>query len=96
MDSGAILRMEPNYNNNIALFARGVLRDLSRANDKLISLFLDLLESDDRALDIAKQLPFPIKEMIESCASHIRIAVDGDALCAFIINGSDRIQARIR
>jgi hypothetical protein len=37
--TGVILSMAPNFDNNIALFARGVPQDLSRAKDKLISLY---------------------------------------------------------
>ena len=96
VESGAILRMAPNYDNNIALFARGVPRDLGRANDKLISLFCELPERDRRALEIAKQFPVPTKEMIKGCISQIAIPIDREAVCTFIINGSDRIQERVK
>ena len=92
VESGVILRMAPNFDNNIALFARGVPRDLDRAEDKLVSLFCGLLEQDRRALEIAKQFPVPTKEMIEECLSQITIQINKDTVCKFITNGSNQIQ----
>ena len=43
-DSGKILRMAPNFDNNIALIARGYSEDPGRTNGLLISLFIDFLE----------------------------------------------------
>ena len=95
VDSGAILRMAPNYDNNIALFARGIPSDLTRSNDKLISLFCEFLEKDNRAVKIAAQFPAPTPDMVETCARAIPIPMDVNAVCEFIINGSEQIQACI-
>ena len=94
--SGEILRMAPNYDNNIALFARGIPHDLSRSSDMLVSLFLDFLGQDNRALEIARQLPVPTKAMIEECADGIAIPADKSAVCSFVLNGSDILQKRIK
>ena len=102
-ESGEILRMAPNFDNNIALFALGVPKDIGRANDKLISLFLDLLKADCRALSIVKNFPAPTEPMIEECLRQIPIDIDeclrqttGDTgkktVTDFIMNGSGRIQ----
>ena len=95
VETGAVLRMAPNFDNNIALFARGIPKYPERSNDKLISLFCDLLERDDRALDIAKRFPVPDCDMIISSAAQITIRIDRDILCAFIMNGSRHIQDHI-
>ena len=94
-ESGVILRMAPNYDNNIALFARGIPADLDRTEDKLVSLYCELLERDRSALEIAKHFPVPTKEMIEGCISQISIPIDKETVCKFVINGSNQIQERI-
>jgi len=96
VESGAILRMAPNYDNNIALFARGVPNNLNRENDKLISLFSDLLEQDNRALEIAKGFPVPTDRIIRECLSRVAIPIDNEAVYTFILSGSNRIQEHIK
>jgi len=95
VDSGEILSMAPNFDNNIALFSRGIPQNLARANDKLIELFSELLEQDGRALAFAQALPAPTREMIEGCARATGIPVDLDTLCEFILGGSEQVQAQI-
>lgn len=95
VDSGEILSLAPNFDNNIALFSRGVPQDLARANDKLIALFNELLEQDGRALELARALPAPTREMVESCALATGSPIDMDTLCAFVLGGSEQVQAQI-
>jgi len=96
VETGAILRMAPNFDNNIALFARGVPQNLDRAGDKLVSLFCVLLAHDSRALDIVRRFPVPDREMIETCAQQAGVPMDVESVCAFVLNGSGFVQARIR
>ncbi len=93
---GRILSMAPNFDNNIALFARGIPQKLERTNDKLIALFLELLERDSRALTMAQRLPVPSASMLEQCMDMIPIAIDRQAVCAFVMNGSAQVQERIQ
>ena len=95
-ETGSILRMAPNFDNNIALFARGIPGNLDRLNDKLISLFCKLLEQDSRALEIVKRFTFPDRDMIGKCVDQIAIPIEAEIICAFIMNGSDQIQENIR
>ena len=94
--TGAVLRMAPNFDNNVALFARGIPENLERSNDKLVSLFCDLLKRDDNALGIVQKFPVPDRDMIKDCAGQIAIRIDQEVLCAYIMNGSGRIQDHIR
>ncbi|MDR3314300.1 MAG: hypothetical protein LBS96_07590 [Oscillospiraceae bacterium] len=94
-DTGAVLSMAPNFDNNIALFSRGIPQNLSRTNDKLLALFCELLAQDARAFALAKALPIPAKGQIEACALATGIPVAMDALCAFICNGSAQVQRQI-
>lgn len=100
VDTGIVLGMAPNYDNNVALFARGVTKKLDRDNDKLIALFCELLEKNSRALELARRLPGPDHGMIEKCISQIAIAIDvpieKEVVCAFILNGSKQIQNTIQ
>jgi len=95
VDSGEILSMAPNFDNNIALFARG-LPKLERAHDKLIALFCELLAEDERALAFAKEFPTPTPQMIAACAQATDIAVDLDALHTFVMNGSAQLQTHMQ
>jgi len=96
VDSGEILSMAPNFDNNVALFSRGIPQNLARANDKLIELFHELLEQDERALALAQALPAPTREMIESCALATGTSVDIDTLCEFVQGGSEQVQIQIQ
>ena len=105
--SGEILSMAPNFDNNVALFSRGIPQNLARANDKLVELWGELLEQDERTLEFAQALPAPTREMIEGCAWATGIPADLDArcevlrgscedvLCEFILVGSEQVQAQI-
>ena len=95
-ETGAVLRMAPNFDNNIALFARGVPADLSRSNDRLISMFCEFLAQDDRASNVAAGLPVPDRRMIENCTDEISIPIETDTVCAFVLNGSMAIQESIK
>lgn len=90
VNTGNILSMAPNFDNNIALFARGVPKDLSRKNDKLISLYIELLEKDNRAREIAAELPSPIWEMVKHIADELGM-VDTDDVVSFVMFGTERI-----
>jgi hypothetical protein len=67
-DSGDILCMAPNYDNNIALISRGYLHDVSRKQDGLIRFFSDFISEN-------KEVALTYKDMIESGEIPI---VDGD------------------
>jgi hypothetical protein len=97
VETGAILRMAPNFDNNIALFARGIPTNLNRTGDKLVSLFCELLEQDIRALEIVSRFPVPDLDMIDKCLKQVAIAVPIEAktVCTFIMNGSRLVQEYI-
>ena len=95
VETGAVLRMAPNFDNNIALFARGIPKKSDREGDKLISLFCELLENDARAREIVRVFPPPDRSMIEKCAGQIGIPMDKKTVCAFIMNGSKQVQDRM-
>lgn len=92
VNTGEILTMAPNFDNNIALFARGIPKNLTRENDKLIALYAELLQ-DERALRLAEELPTPTWDMVARCFTRTGVAMDIDQsiVSRFIMNGADRI-----
>ena len=96
VNTGAVLRMAPNYDNNIALISRGMPSDLERTNDRLIALFAELLKQKKEAFEIAKRLPVPDADMIVDCIKQVPIPVDTQAVTRFISSGSRRIQKQLR
>ncbi|MCL2212455.1 MAG: hypothetical protein FWB93_01290 [Oscillospiraceae bacterium] len=94
-NSGEVLSMAPNFDNNIALFARGIPANLARKNDKLIALYLDLLEQNSRANAIATGFPAPTREMLQRCVEETGIEMDDETIataCDFIMTGNEIIQ----
>ena len=95
-ESGEVLSMAPNFDNNIALFSRGIPEDLSRKNDKLISLFVELIKQNKRALDFAAGFPTPNRKMLLECAAGVPVGESTvSAACDFIISGSEIIQEHV-
>jgi len=92
VETGSVLSMAPNFDNNIALFARGVPAKMDRTSDKLILFYRDFLEQDSRALQIARCLPVPDRDTIEKCVNQVPIPVDIESVCRFVLNGSGLIQ----
>jgi hypothetical protein len=84
VDTGKVLRLAPNYDNNIALFSRGVPRDLSREKDKLIELYKDF----SNAVYTVKE------EMVDSCFKKLNIMEFNrykEDIVRFIMNGNKRL-----
>jgi hypothetical protein len=96
--SGDILALAPNFDNNVALFSRGYPKSSDRENDKLIELFLELLEKEPKALQYFNNLRLPRIEtrMISACADNIPIDVNHKFLSDFLLNGDRRIRQYIQ
>ena len=88
-----IVKLAPNYDNNIALISRGYPRFIERKKDTLIDLFIELLENSKEALRLFKDLNIPVitDELIRRCISETSFEVDGDKISKFILNGQKRI-----
>lgn len=93
-ESGNILALAPNFDNNIALISRGYPKDRSRKNDGLIRFFAEFLEEcpDSRKMYREMKWKKATPEMIEICLDEIPIPVDRAYICDFILNGQRRIQ----
>lgn len=91
--TGEIVKLAPNYDNNIALISRGYSMSVDRKKDMLIDLFLELMESNKEACRLFKNLNIPVitDELIRRCISETSFNVDGDRISEFILNGQKRI-----
>ena len=89
VDTGEILFMAPNYDNNIALIARGYPASASRIGDGLIRFFREFLDQNPgaRAMYQSMELPIITEQMIEECFAEIRIEIDRAFVKDFILNG---------
>ena len=91
--TGEILSLAPNYDNNIALIAKGYPTDVSRKSDGLIRFFSEFLMSSDDALEMYRQMDLPeiTDKIIDECFDEIPIEVDREYISSFILNGQARI-----
>lgn len=96
-DSGAVLGMAPNFDNNIALISRGYPANLTRENDRLIRLFAEFMDTCPEALDCFMELDIPEidRGMIEICMDKVAVHADREFICAFLLNGQRQVAAAI-
>ena len=87
--TGEIVRMAPNYDNNIALISRGYPSDISREHDGLIRFFREFMAEcpTARAMLQSMKLPRITERMIDECFEEIPIEADCGFIKAFVLNG---------
>ncbi len=95
--TGRILSLAPNFDNNLALFARGYPRDVSRTNDGMIKGFLSFLHKNAQAALLMKQITLPVisRELLEEILANNTIEIDKDLVINFILNGYQLIRERL-
>jgi len=91
--SGEILSLAPNYDNNIALIAKGYPKDATRSHDGLIGFFKEFIRNDSKACAMYKTMYLPVitEDIINACLDEIPIAVDRSYIRTFILCGQDKI-----
>lgn len=87
--SGNILSMAPNFDNNIALIARGYPQDKSREKDGIVRFFREFLAENAVARQMLREMELPeiTEESLEDCLNAVPIEADRDYIKAFILNG---------
>ena len=87
--TGEIVSMAPNFDNNIALISRGYPNSTGRENDGLIRFFRDFLRSNTAAREMIREMQIPeiSEEIIDECFDEIPIDVDREFVRVFILNG---------
>ena len=97
VNTGEILSLAPNYDNNIALISRGYQSDITRQNDALIIIFDEFINENEIAkemlvnINIAEISP----QMIDECLDEIPLKVDREFIQQFILNGQQIITQNI-
>lgn len=87
--TGKILSLAPNYDNNIALIAKGYLKDATRASDGLIKFLREFVQNNAVAREMYRSMNLPVitEEIIDECLDEIPIEVDRDYIRTFILSG---------
>lgn len=93
MDTGEIISLAPNFDNNIALISRGYPRDITRKSDGLIRFFREFVESTPEAKQMYGEMHLPniTAEAVKSVLAEIPIKADSDYILNFILNGQAEV-----
>ncbi len=84
IDTGEILGLAPNFDNNMALISRGYPKNITRKNDLLIRLFNELLDFDKR---LKRYIPDISEDMIKNVIKSVGMRVRSKEIITFIMNG---------
>ena len=95
--TGKILSLAPNYDNNIALIAKGYLSDVRRTHDGLIGFLKAFLQDCEEARELYREMRLPeiTEDIIDECLDEIPIEVDREYIRTFILCGQDRVRELI-
>ena len=88
-DSGEILCLAPNFDNNMALISRGYPRNITRKNDLLIKLFNELMQHDEK---LKKHIPTLSEDLIKRVIKSVGMRVKSKEITQFIMNGYNLIE----
>lgn len=97
VDTGEIISLAPNYDNNIALIAKGYPNNESRKGDGIIRFLTEFIRSCETAREIYREMDLPqiTEEIINECLDEIPIEVNRDFITSFILNGQNKIKGII-
>ena len=83
-DTGEIIGLAPNFDNNMALISKGYPKNIKRKNDLLIKLFNELMNYDN---SLKQFVPDLSEDMIKSVIKAVGMKVKSREITAFIMNG---------
>ena len=89
INTGDVLGLAPNFDNNMALISRGYPKNIKRKNDIFVSLFNELLEFDNR---LKKYIPPLTEEIILKVIKSVGMRVRSKEITEFIMNGYNQIE----
>ncbi len=98
VETGKILSLAPNYDNNIALISNGYPSDVTREHDGLMGFLEDFLADCEEAKKMLREMNLPTitEEMIAKCIAEIPTditeQVDVEYIKAFVLNGQERVR----
>ena len=103
-ETGEILRMAPNYDNNIALISRGYVKDICREKDGLIRFFSDFLTENEQVCEAYRkmlsegEIPVLDGHMVEAALNEVSqeiaesLGEEKDYIREFVLNGQNVMQ----
>jgi hypothetical protein len=89
VDTGKVLGLAPNFDNNMALISRGYPKNISSKNDLLIKLFNELISFDE---SLKSYIPQISEEVIAESIKSVGMRVKSKYITEFIMNRYDLIQ----
>lgn len=87
-ETGDVLGLAPNFDNNMALISKGYPKNIKRKNDLLVRLFNELLEYDSR---LKQYIPSLTEEMVLKTIKSVGMRVKSKEIAEFIMNGYKQI-----
>lgn len=87
-ETGDFLGFAPNFDNNMALIARGYPKNVERKNDALVRFFNELVAYDN---SFKKLLPLVTEETVTSVLKKLNMKVKSKVIVNFIMNGYRQI-----
>ena len=88
-DTGEILGLAPNFDNNMALISRGYPKNITRKNDLLIKLFNELMRHDN---NLKRYIPTLSEDLIKKVIKLTGMRVKSNEITKFIMNGYNLIE----
>ena len=88
-DTGEIVFLSPNFDNNMALISRGYLKNTSRKKDVLIGEFNELIKYDS---SLKKYIPVLTVEDIRKVLLTTNMKVKTETVINYIISGYNQIK----
>lgn len=89
IETGDILGLAPNFDNNMALISRGYPKNIKRKNDVLVRLFNELIRYDNR---LKKYIPELTEEIILNVIKSVGMRVRSKEITEFIMNGYKQLE----
>lgn len=88
-ETGEVLGLAPNFDNNMALISRGYPKNIKRKNDVLVRLFNELLEYDS---SLKKYIPTLTEEIVLNTIKSVGMRVKSREITEFIMNGYRQLE----
>ena len=86
--TGKILKLAPNFDNNMALIAQGYPNNIERKNDMLVRIFNELMAYDSA---LKQYIPDLKEQDIRNVLKQVNMKVKSDVIVRFIMNGYNQI-----
>lgn len=96
--TGQILKMAPNFDNNIALISRGYPKDVERKSDRLISFLSEFLKQNSQAKRMYDSLKIPTvtEKMIDAAMDGIPGEVNREYVKQFVLSGQQQLRQAVQ